>query len=109
MVPWDRHHRSPVAEIAKSRLITNASIFFLNRWRRRYELCGALHHGTPELHRHYTWTWETLPEILNPEEEALALRDMEDHMLEHPDDTDGEETETEEDESDEPVDFDDPD
>ena len=100
-VPWDRHHRSPVAEIVKSRLFTNASIFFLNRWRRRYEISGAVHHGMPELRRQPSWTWDTLPEILSPEEEAIALRDMEEHMLDHPEDMDEEETETEEDEEEE--------
>ena len=99
-VPWDRHHRSPVAEIVKSRLFQNTSIFFLRRWRRRYEISGAVHHGMPELRRQFEWIWDTLPEILSPDEEALALRDMEGYMLDHPEE-DEEETETEEEETDE--------
>ena len=105
-VPWDRHHRSPVAEIVKSRLFQNTSIFFLRRWRRRYEICGAVHHGMPELRRQFEWIWDTLPEILSPDEEALALalRDMEEHMLEHPEDTeDTDEEEDEEEEDDETI------
>ena len=101
-VPWDRHHRSPVVEIVKSRLFQNTSIFFLRRWRRRYEISGAVHHGMPELRRQFEWIWDTLPEILSPDEEALALRDMETYMLEKPNERERERyeeaTETEEEE-----------
>ena len=101
-VPWDRHHRSPVAEIVKSRLFTNTLIFYVNRWRRRYELCGAIHHGMPHLARQSAWTWDTLPEILSPDEEAIALRATEEHILARSEDTD-EETETDDEEEDEDV------
>ena len=89
-VPWDRHHRSPVAQIVKSHLFKVHSSFFLNQWRLRYEICGAVHHGLP------AHPWDKLPEILSPDEEANALRDTERYMLENPNERYEEETETEE-------------
>ena len=93
-VPWDRHHRSPVAEIVMSHQFQVKRGKCIQRWRRAYILNGADLHETQASWYDWHMTWETVHEMLDVEEEISVLRGMEVIMFERLDNM--EETETEE-------------
>jgi len=99
MVPWDRHHRSPVAEIVRSHQFQAKQGKCVQRWRRAYITNGAYSRGPRASWYDWRTTWETTHEMLGVEEEITTLRDMEEVMFERLDDM--EESESDElDESD---------
>ena len=109
-VPWDRHHRSPVAQIVTSHHFQAKQGKCIERWRRAYIGNGAYTHGTWASWLLPNTTWETVHDLLSIEREISVLRAMEEVMLEYLDSDEETETDEEEDggddESDEPVEFD---
>ena len=104
-VPWDRHHRSPTAELVRSREFKSCWIDCIGEWRHQYIRLGAYYQGRPGLALADDMSWYRLHTMMNHEQERSAIKALEEHMLdwaEYSDLEDEQETETgEDDETDE--------
>ena len=96
-VPWDRHHRSPTAELVRSREFESYWIDCVGEWRHQYIRLGAYYQGRPGLALLHDMSWYTMHTMMNNEQERSAIEALEEHMLdwtEYSDLEDEEDTET---------------
>ena len=100
-VPWDRHHRSPTAELVRSQQFQAKQGKCIQRWRHAYIINGAYLRGARASWYDWRTTWEMTHEMLGVEEEIATLRDMEEATFERLDDVEETETDEEEDGGDE--------
>ena len=80
-VPWDRHHRSPTAQLVRTEEFQNYQLLATQAWQHEYILMGSVIMGRSTLFDDETMTWERIQQMMGVDAERETLTETERFML----------------------------